>query len=198
MMPITATEFFAAGDNGFYLTLLVLAALILGIYLWGNSHKNKEGKAEKLQRTYRILNREILEKIPDEELVDAVAANLLAKLDKQNPDAYKTVTVLSRGRCAVYSIWLSCHELSSEGLSAYINSPFARFLELTISGLELVGANDCAALLEKLKESESFDEKSLLSQQEDILNTIKREQPLTLCRDYIRTNPDEFTDSTAS
>lgn len=193
-MSMVTADFYIAGYNGFTFALLVLAALILGVYLWGNSLHKKEGKAEKLQHTYRTLSREILDKIPDEDLVDAVAANLLAKLDEQNPDAYKTITALSRGRCAVYSIWVICHELNSEGLSAYLKSPSGRFLELTVTGFQTVGADDCAALLKEVTDIRSFDEKDLISLQEKMLDAVGREQPLALCRDYIRTNPDEFID----
>lgn len=193
MILLAATEYFSGGFE-FYLTVLVLAALILALYLWGNSHHKKEGRAEILQRTYKTMSREILKKIPDDELVDAVAANLLAKLDNQNPDAYKSITILSRGRCAVYCIWMSCHELKSEGLPSYIKSPSRRFFDLTADGFELIGANDCAKLFRQVKSFDPFDEEKLLLLQEKILDAISREQPLNLCRDYIRTNPDEFCD----
>lgn len=193
-MPRIAIEFLTSGNSGFYLALTVLAALLLGVYLWGNSQHKGEGKAEELQRTYRLLSRDLLEKIPDEQLVDAVAANLLAKLDKQNPDDYKTITVLSRGRCAVYSLWVFCHEIKSDGLSAYLKSPSGRFLDLAAGGFQTVGAAECAVLLQKVKEIGLFDEERLFSLQEKILDAIGREKPLVLCRDYIRANPDEFLD----
>lgn len=197
MFAISA-DFLALRENGFVLSIMILAALILGLYLWGSNRHSNGGKAEQLQKKYKNLSRETLDKIPDKELVDAVAANLMAKLDKGKPDAYITVPILSRGRCTVYSVWLTFHELNSDGLSAYIKSPSGRFLDLTIDGMELIGAKGCAAALKKVKESIPLDEENLLLQQENIRSEFKQEMPLDLCREYIRANPDEFVDGVFS
>lgn len=194
MIPVLATELFAAGENGFLVSILILAVLILGLYLWGSRHRSAGGKAEQLQKKYRTLGREQLDRIPDAELVDSVIANLMAKLNRKNPDPYVTIPILSRGRCAVYSVWLTLHELESDGLPAYRRGPSGRFLDLAVEGLELVGAGETAAALRQAKELNAFDEESLLLLQEKALGASAREQPLERCRAYIRANPDEFVD----
>lgn len=191
-LPLAAA--LASGDSYFTLAILIVAALILGVYLWGNSHHHKEGRAERLQKTYREMNSELLDNIPEEELVDAVIANLMGKLDKLHPDDYKTITVLSRGRRAVYGVWLICHEVKADGLLTYLRRPCGRFAELTADGLELIGAPESAAVLRTAKELELSDEEKVTQVQEQLITAIDKENPLELCRDYIRTNPSEFLD----
>ncbi len=111
MNPITAAGFFDAGQPGYYLLILAFLAALVGLYLWGNRHKDSDSRAARLGRLYRELDEDKLAGIPDEELVDAVAANLLEKQDRRRPDPYHTIPLLSRGRTAVYSVWLICNEL---------------------------------------------------------------------------------------
>ena len=193
MTTLNAAFLFGDGSSGLGLVLLIFAALIVGLYLWGSSRKARAGKAEQLQNTYRTMTRALLDGIPDGELVDAVAANLLAKLDKRAPDAYKTIPLLSRGRCAVYSVWMTVHELAEGGLDEYLHTPSGRFLSLAADGLELVGAPECAAALREAGDA-SLEEGGLPALQARFSEAAAREKPLDGCCDYIRNNPEEFLD----
>ena len=87
MNPITAAGFFDAGQPGYYLLILAFLAALVGLYLWGNRHKDSDSRAARLGRLYRELDEDKLAGIPDEELVDAVAANLLEKRGEVYYDA---------------------------------------------------------------------------------------------------------------
>lgn len=193
MTLLSATNFFAVGGTGFNLVVLIFLVLIVGLYLWGSSRKIRKGKADQLQETYRVMTGGLLASVPDEELVDAVAANLLAKLDKRKPDAYKTIPLLSRGRCAVYGVWLTGHELESGSLYTYLHSPSGRFVSLAADGYELVGAPECAAVLRAAVE-ELHDEERLMGFQERFRSAAEKEKPMEGCVRYIRENPGEFLD----
>ena len=39
---LQAAGFFDAGQNGYYLLVLVFMALLVGLYLWGNARKEKK------------------------------------------------------------------------------------------------------------------------------------------------------------
>lgn len=184
----------SAGEPGFNFLLLVLAALIVGLYIWGCSRRDKGGRADRLQETYRRITREALETLKDEELLDAVIANLLAKLDPKKPDPYTVIPLLSRGRRAVYSIWLTCHELDSRGLRGYLCSPSGRFAEFAADGLELIGASESAAVLRDGLELDTGDDEATSEQERRLLGALERERPLDGCRKYIRDNPGEFVD----
>ena len=98
-------------ENDLYFFLLVVAAVGLGLYIRRFSGDKKDGRAERLMKEYKTLDRAALDSIPGDRLVDAVIANLMAKLNTKNPDDYSVIPLLSQGRCAVYSIWLTCNQL---------------------------------------------------------------------------------------
>ena len=197
MNPITAAGFFDAGQPGYYLLILAFLAALVGLYLWGNRHKDSDSRAARLGRLYRELDEDKLAGIPDEELVDAVAANLLEKQDRRRPDPYHTITLLSRGRTAVYSVWLICNELDKGSFEDLYAGPSAVFDELAADGLDLIGAPRCAAALRTAKERISDMEghaEELAELHADFLEAAEEERPLDRCVEYIRANPREFVD----
>ena len=193
-MPILfAAGFFDAGQNGYYLLVLVFMALLVGLYLWGNSRKDRLENKEDLATVYMRLDEKTLSEIEDDQLVKAVAANLMAKLDKRHPDAYATIPLLSHGRCMVYSVWLLCNELDAAGFEELFSSPSGEFTELAADALEELGAPHCSQVLRKAMAAHTPAE--LAELHADFLEGVEAEQPLTLCRNYIRDNPGEFVDT---
>ena len=189
---LKAAGFFDAGQNGYYLLVLVFMALLVGLYLWGNARKEKKEQKEDPSVTYAQLDEDKLAAVEDDRLVNAVAANLMAKLDKRHPDAYATIPLLSHGRCMVYSVWLLCNELDQAGFEELFASPSGEFTELAANALSELGAPRCAEALRRAMAVQSPDELSELHA--DFLEGVEAEQPLSLCRDYIRDNPGEFVD----
>ncbi len=181
-----------AGDRSVTVwLLLILLAAVIGAYLWGLNRREKKGHADQLTARYKSLDESGLAEIPDDRLVDAVAANVIAKLDPRRPDAYHLVPTLSQGRCSVYCVWLVCHECAQEGLAGFYAGPSAVFAELAADGLELVGAVECAAAV-RAAMREGADLSALSASFDD---AAKRELPLEKCVAYIRDNPVEFVDA---
>ncbi len=196
MHPIIA-GFFDAGQPGYYLLILVFMAALVGLYLWGNRRRDQESRAARLGRLYKELDEEKLAAVPDSEVVEAVVANLLEKQDRRRPDPYHTIPLLSRGRAAVYSVWLICKELDKGSFEDLYTGPSAVFDELAADGLELVGAPRCAAALRAAKDKIADMEgnaEELAELHADFLEAVGEEQPLEGCVAYIRANPREFID----
>lgn len=196
MHPIIA-GFFDAGQPGYYLLILVFMAALVGMYLWGNRRRDQESRAARLGRLYKELDEEKLAAVPDSEVVEAVVANLLEKQDRRRPDPYHTIPLLSRGRAAVYSVWLICKELDKGSFEDLYTGPSAVFDELAADGLELVGAPRCAAALRAAKDKIADMEgnaEELAELHADFLEAVGEEQPLEGCVAYIRANPREFID----
>lgn len=184
--------FFSPGGNGYYLLVLVFMAALVGLYLWGSSRRDKSERADELQKTYLVMDAEKLASVPDGELVKAVAANLMGKLDKRKPDAYKTIPLLSHGRCVVYSVWLMCNELEAAGFEELFASPSAQFCELAADAFEELGAPACAVALRNAMEA---DAQALAELHADFLEAKENEQPLEKCVAYIRADPAAFLDA---
>lgn len=185
---------FSRFDTGTW--VMVVLAVIIGIYLLILERREKGGKGNDLIKRYATMTEEILAAIPDEELVRAVAANLLNKQDEKHPDLSVTLPLLSFGRCGIYSVWLVCNELEKRDLAAYFRSPYRRFAGYAAEGFETIGATACAAAMTAACEAyEKKETARFTSLTDELRQAIKTEQPLSLCVTYIRDNPHEFVDS---
>ena len=129
---------------------------------------------------------------PDSEVVRAVVANLMAKLDPRRPDPYRDIPLLSPGRCAVYSVWTACNELSGGNFEGFFASPSACFAELAADGYDRIGAPRCGDIL---REALAAKPEQLRELNAAFSDAAEAEQPMTLCAEYIRDNPAEFVDS---
>lgn len=118
---------------------VVLLGGLIALFIWGNTQKNKDSRAEMLQRKYYTLDAEKLAAIPDEELVEAVAANVLAKVDKRRPSMEVTLAQVSHGRCAVTCVFLMCRELDAGSFEEVLEGPTGHLLELAADGYDAVG-----------------------------------------------------------
>ena len=84
-------NFFAVGRPGYYLLILVFLGCIAAVLYLNRRRTRTATRAEQLQKTYAVMTPALLEKTPDEEVVSAVIANLMAKLREHNPDPLITV-----------------------------------------------------------------------------------------------------------
>lgn len=193
-MTFAAILLEAKGFAGFSYTtvVLILLALLVGLYLYSMSRKEKRNQHEELLETYREMTPEKLATVPDSEVVRAVVANLMAKLDPRRPDPYRDIPLLSPGRCAVYSVWTACNELSGGNFEGFFASPSACFAELAADGYDRIGAPRCGDIL---REALAAKPEQLRELNAAFSDAAEAEQPMTLCAEYIRDNPDEFVDS---
>jgi len=190
LTPVTAA---ILTENSLYFIFLVIAAMALGVYLKLTSGTKKGSRADILMEKYKTMDRQTLESIPDGMLVDAVIANLMSKIDEKKGDDYLTIPLLSPGRCAVYSIWLTIKELESKGLQGFLSGKPGRFAGLAADGLELVGAERSGGAMREILNA-AEDATGLPELEIRLKNSISQENPLKKCVEYIRANPDEFLD----
>lgn len=125
--------------------LIFIAALALLLVLKKTLFPTDSSHAATLMTAYRHMTPELLAQTPDEELVSAVVANLLAKAEDAKLDAYAVIPALSRERCAVYSVWLWLRELQSGDPCALRREGQFGFSELAADGLELLELPSVAA-----------------------------------------------------
>ena len=174
------------------MAILVVAMLVVFYFLNKLIKTDDDRRAARLQRQYAVLDRQTLDALPDDEVVEAVVANLMAKQDKKRPDPYHTLPLLSRGRLAVYSVWLIDHELQADSFETCFQGPSAPFCEFAADGMELFGAVACATAVRGALEAES--EEALAELHADYIEAAEQENLTDKCIGYIRQNPDEFVD----
>lgn len=176
-------------------TLIAIAAVIvIAVYLYFLDKKAKSDPVAALCKTYAVMTRDLLDATADEDLVRAVAANILSKQDKKHPDPALQLPLLSPGRAAVYSVFLLCRELETQDFGKLIKSPSYRYADTAADGLECIGATNSATALRAAIRSVD-DPAPLWEAVTTVLReAVAEEQPLSLCVQYIRANPDEFVD----
>lgn len=197
---MTATMFgnFDAGT-----WVLVALAIVVGGYLWWMERREKKAKSGPCEQ-YAVLTEEVLATLPDDELVRAVAANLIAKQESDGVPLESLLPLLSPGRRGVYGVWLLCNELERRELGAYFRSPYRRFAPMAVEGFDMMGARACAAALSAAcdrYERQKNGEKDLPSWEvltAELRQALAEEQPLSLCVGYIRDNGAEFADQSAT
>lgn len=192
MMGLQAAGILGALQVGQYIVIGLFLVVVVGLYIWGSRYKAKDSRAEMLQRRYSVLEREKLDGIPDEELVEAVAANVMAKVDKRHPNLDQVLARISHGRCAVYCVWILCKELDEGSFEELLAGPTGQYLELAADGLDAVGAPGCAAAARGALDAQTEEERAELHA--DFLEQAEEEKPLEKCVEYIRDNPEEFVD----
>ena len=179
-------ELFAFGSVGYYALVVVFVGCVAALFVSRNHKKKPTTKADTLQKQYAVMTAEMLQETADDKLVNAVVANVMGKIPARHPDPLITVPKLSRGRQAVFFVWMLVKEIEKNGAAALRKKPTSRFVDVGVEGLVTVGAALTAEAVRAFLDGET---------QEDVVaDTIKREQPLTLCAEYIRHNADEFID----
>lgn len=192
MTELQAAGILGALQVGQYILIGIFLVVVVGLYIWGSQYKAKDSRAEMLQRRYNVLEREKLDGIPDEELVEAVAANVMAKVDKRHPNLDQVLAQISHGRCAVYCVWILCKELDEGSFEELLAGPTGQYLELAADGLDAVGAPGCAVAVRAALDAQTEEERAELHA--DFLERAEEEKPLEKCVEYIRDNPEEFVD----
>ena len=186
--------------NPVTIVVMILFVAAISLYLWvsGRKEASETVQANELGEKYKEMSRELLDAVPDSELVPAVIANLLTALEESCCDAYSYIPGLSRGRCAVYSVWLVSNELKTKTIAEYLTGYTADFAPLAADGFELIGAQGCADALRSAINASTLDmddiEQAVAESQDNYITAVESELPLELCHEYIRTNPDDFVD----
>lgn len=175
--------------------LFVLMAIVL-ILMNRRYDKGQKARAERLAETYKTMTRSLLDETPDEDLLDAVVANLNSKLDKKNPDPYYTVPLLSRERFLIYSFWLCDHELNENNFQIMQQTGSFRFAETASDACKQFGADGCADALQRAV-SNAADEDELADAHVAYIEARAEEDPVSKAIGFVRDNADAFLDEAA-
>lgn len=172
--------------------LLALVVCVFALSRLGRRHGD-DSRSAKLMEKYKTLTPELLAATPDEELVEAVVANVLAEAaDSRKPDPAYTLSKRPQPFTVVYSIWAVCKELAHGDYAALIHTATREMVEHARDGLPVVGAPGTAAALTALAEGYTSEEDT--AEAESAFHAaVEEECPLTLCVAYIRDHVAELT-----
>ncbi len=148
--------------------------------------KRDESRSAKLMEKYATLTAENLAATPDEELVEAVVAHILACAnDSRRPNPAAELAVMPQPYTIVYSIWAVCKELARGSYAALTHTATRGMVDHAVDGLPVVGAPATAAALAALRDA--YAEKLDVEGAEKAFHlAVEQECPMTLCAAYIR------------
>ena len=134
-----------------------LVICLLAIQKLGRRHGD-ESRSARLMKKYKTLTPDLLADTPDEELVEAVVACVLAEAaESRKPDPAYTLSKWPQPFTVVYSIWAVCKELAHSDYAALTRTATREMVEPAADGLPVVGAPKTAAALTALAEAYKAD-----------------------------------------
>lgn len=176
------------------ITIAVLAVAFIALYFFSRYGKSEsDHRADRLQKQYAKMTPELLAAVPDEELAEAVVANVFAKLDKHRPDLYTELPQQTPGRCAVTAAWLVDRELDQSDFETMFASACGSLSELAADGLDRLQAPTAAAAIRAALVAET--EETRAECHADYVEAREQENIPQKLIDYIRDNAEEFVDS---
>lgn len=172
--------------------LVGLVICLLAIQKLGRRHGD-ESRSARLMKKYKTLTPELLADTPDEELVEAVVACVLAEASaSRRPDPAYTLSRWVQPYTVVYSIWAVCKEMANGTYAALKRTATREMVEHACDGLPVVGAPNTAAALKAVVEAHKAGEDT--TELEHAFHAaVETECPLTLCVAYIRDHVAELT-----
>lgn len=173
--------------------LLALVVVLLAIRQLGKN-KGAGTRSAMLMKKYATISREQFDRIPEDELVDAVVSRVLAKAAKdRRPDPVKTLSAMLHGSTVVYSVWAVCKEMAVSDFHMLTTTATKELVEPAQQALVAIGAPQCAETLTAMAAAHAAGE-DIAEVQEAFRGAVLAECPLSLCEGYIRDHAEDFID----
>lgn len=172
-----------ADVGGVKTLVLIVLALIIALYLWVLSRREKKAAGEGA-----VLTADRLAATSDDRLVDTVVRQMLAECETAHRDPYRMTAVWANAQVNVYSVWVAVKELGETRFEALKKSPSGRFLPLAADGFAQIGAPRCEVAVRQALEAEVAQG----TMDEAFAAAVVEEAPLELCVSYIRDHADSF------
>lgn len=178
------------------LLFLALVVLLLLIRQLGKS-KGANTRSAMLMKKYATITREQLDRIPEDELVDAVVSRVLARAaESRRPDPVKTLADMPHGSTVVYSVWAVCKEMAASDFPMLMKTATRELVEPATQALSAIGAAACAQAPEAMWAAHTAGE-DIDAPQAAFRAAVTAECPLSLCEGYIRDHAADFIDGEA-
>ena len=178
-------------DIAIYGALALCAFFLLKL----NRSRGGDSRSARLMEKYKVLTPDLLAETPDEELVEAVVACVLAEAaESRRPDPAYTLSKWPQPYTVVYSTWAVCKEMANGDYAALMRTATRGMVEAACDALPLLGAPATAEALKTL--SALHKDKEDTTEAEIAFHiAVESECPLTLCVSYIRDHVPQLTNT---
>lgn len=143
------------------------------------------------KKKYGTMTEALLAETPDEGLLEAVLANLWAKMRPDMTDALTVIQQQNRQRQHIFALYAVTGGVKQAGFEKIKESPDAVLLPMTLEGLEALGMPQSAELFSRAMQEEEAD-----AYDEPYIETFEGEGGRERMTAYIRDNAAAFCDQT--
>jgi len=98
-------------------------------------------------KRFRVLTRDLLDAIADDELADAIVQHVVLRAIDEGVDRATIVRAVPIGVRAIYTTWLVDAEVCNGGFNQLFWNPSGEFAGDALAGYELMGAEEYAAVM---------------------------------------------------
>ncbi len=163
---------------------------------------------------YDVLTNEIIDSVPDDQLLQTVYDNVVTKLPNDYRQEYETVLKWTPGQQAIFEICLMVGQVDNGGFNQFYYNASAQYSKLLPDALRLIGAEKFADLMERANKvyeqekeeitstqdgtiegfSKSYEDNPLDDLDNEFYSLDKTENLAQIQTDYIRKHKEEFID----
>lgn len=142
-----------------------------------------------IKEKYAVMTESLLDQTPDDELIEAVLANLWAKMDDDLSNAVEVLSQLSTQRRNLYALYSVTGDVKREGFVKTMQGADAPFMAAAGDALYAMDMQQSVALLKAAAAAPDAD-----SYQTPYIESFTAEDGKTRMVEYIRANPRGFVD----
>jgi len=143
-------------------------------------------EAFKNRPIHKELTEQIIDSIPDDNLLQVVFDNLSEKQSTDHEKEYETVMSWNKSRQAIYMIWVLEAEVNNGGYNQFYFNSSAQFYKHLPDALKLVGANKFADLTNRANETFEKENSKITQHQDGTSEGFSKsydDNPLNKCDD---------------
>jgi len=135
---------------------------------------------------YKVLSGEIIDKTPNDELLQVIFDNLCEKFPKDYTKEYSTLLTFSKSLQTIYVIWWLEAEVNNGGFNQYYANSSGQYATMVPDALMLIGAKKFAELVSKANFIYETENERITRYQDGTVEGFSKsykENPLSDCDD---------------
>ncbi|MEO7488816.1 MAG: DUF4375 domain-containing protein [Ferruginibacter sp.] len=139
-----------------------------------NDQFNKSLEDFQNRPIHKVLTTQIIDTTSDDELLQTVFDNLIAKFPNDYRKEYQTVLGWTKSQQAIYIIWCLEAEVNNGGYNQFYYNPSGQYADLAPDALKLIGALNFADLTARANEVYKNDNEKITKEQDGTLEGFSK------------------------
>lgn len=145
---------------------------------------NKSFEEFNNREIYENLTTEIIDNTQDDKLLQTIFDNIETNFEEGEQYSIDKISKLTKGQQAIFSIWMLQAEVNNGGFNQFYYNSSGQFSEMAKDGLEFIGAEKFAELVEKANRTYSEIKDELESKNDGTIESFSESYEDNPLNDY--------------